>query len=240
MGQVRGEVTYRGENLLVPDDQMGVFSSPDMLVRKKGLRVHSQRTTSNQKQLPTKNNNLDKSAVKNKVQFHKSVHYTILQSKICYQAWPQKSRKQLSKYVCLACSRDKWHPKRFSKENMIPSSVPKELQEVTQIKEMLIARTLPLMTVYVKPGGQRGYSGHIINLPQGISELAESLPRYPKNVPYLVVSMKGKESTCKEVIVRREKVEKALMRLRKIILYLKMAFHVIFQGRTQTQKLIKT
>ena len=61
---------------------------------------------------------------------------------------------------------------------MIPSSVPKELQELTQIEEMLIARAF--MRVYVKPGGQRGYSGHCINLPQDISKLAESLPRYPK------------------------------------------------------------
>ena len=134
---------------------------------------HDQSTTSKQKELPTENNNLDKSAVKNMVKFHKSAHYTVLQCKICYQAWPQKSRKQLSKYVCLACSRDKQDPKRFSKENnMIPSPVPKELQELTQIEEMLIARALPLMRVYVKPGGQRGYSGHIINLPQDISELA--------------------------------------------------------------------
>ena len=169
---------------------------------------HSQTTTNKQEGLPTKNNRLDNSAVKNMIQFYKSVHYTILQCKISYQAWPQKSRKQLSKYVCLTCSRDKEHPKRFSKENnMIPSSVPKELQELRQIEEMLIARALPLMRVYVKPGGQRGYSGHCINLPQDISELAESLPRYPKNVPYLVVSMKGKGSTCKEVIVRREKLK---------------------------------
>ena len=70
---------------------------------------------------------------------------------------------------------------------MIPSPVPKELQELTQIEEMLIARALALMKVYVKPGGQRVSSGHIINLPQDISELAESLPRYPKNVPYLLL-----------------------------------------------------
>ena len=49
----------------------------------------------------------------------------------------------------------------------------------------------------------------------GHGELAESLPRHPKNVLYLVVSMRGKGSTCKEVIVRREKVEKALIWLSK-------------------------
>ena len=50
---------------------------------------------------------------------------------------------------------------------MIPSHVPLELQNLTQIEEMLIACALPIMRVYIKPGGQRGYSGHCINLPQG-------------------------------------------------------------------------
>ena len=40
---------------------------------------------------------------------------------------------------------------------MIPSCVPHELQNLTQIEEMLIARALPIMRVYIKPGGQRGY-----------------------------------------------------------------------------------
>ena len=58
---------------------------------------------------------------------------------------------------------------------MIPSPVPHELQGLTQIEEMLIARALPIMRVYIKPGGQRGYSGHCINLPQNVKELATSL-----------------------------------------------------------------
>ena len=49
---------------------------------------------------------------------------------------------------------------------MIPSKVPHELQNLTQTEEMLIARALPIMRAYIKPGGQRGYSGHCINLPQ--------------------------------------------------------------------------
>ena len=37
-------------------------------------------------------------------------------------------------------------PKKFSRENsMIPSSVPNELQNLTQTEEMLIARALPIM-----------------------------------------------------------------------------------------------
>ena len=38
---------------------------------------------------------------------------------------------------------------------MIPSPVPHELQGLNQIEEMFIAHALPIMRVYIKPGGQR-------------------------------------------------------------------------------------
>lgn len=60
---------------------------------------------------------------------------------------------------------------------MIPSPVPKELQDLTQFKEMLIARAFPVMHVYTKPrGGQRAYKGHVITLPQDVQQLADVLP----------------------------------------------------------------
>ena len=89
---------------------------------------------------------------------------------------------------------------------MVPSIVPPELQDLTQTEEMLIARALPLMRVYVKPGGQRGYAGHCINLPQNVKKLATTLPRYPKELSVIVVKMKGKDDTFKDLTVRREKV----------------------------------
>ena len=114
--------------------------------------------------------------------FHNSVQYTVSQCTVCHEAWPLKSKPR-PPYVCSRCSRDKKSPKKFCCENsMIPSSVPNELQNLTQIEEMLIARALPIMRVYIKPGGQRGYSGHCINLPQNVTELATSLPRYPQRL----------------------------------------------------------
>ena len=75
----------------------------------------------------------------------------------------------------------------FSKENdMIPSVVPSQLQGLTKVEEVLIARALPIMRVYIKPGGQRGYSGHCINLPQNVEQLAHSLPRHVKDVSVIV------------------------------------------------------
>lgn len=98
---------------------------------------------------------------------------------------------------------------------MILSKVPAELQELTQIEEVLIALALHIMRVYIKPGGQRGYTGHCINLPQEVKELASKLPRFPKDLPVIIVGMKGKENTMKNVKVRRAKVHAALLWLIK-------------------------
>ena len=80
---------------------------------------------------------------------------------------------------------------------------------------MLIARALPIMKVYIKPGSQRGYYGHCINMPQKITELAHTSPRYPKDIPLILVTMKGKNNTFKNVLVRKAKVEQALFWLLK-------------------------
>ena len=66
----------------------------------------------------------------------------------------------------------------------------------------------------IKPGGQRGYSGHCINLPQNVTELATSLPRYPKDLAVIIVRIKGKDNTFKDVTVRKQKVHNALVWLR--------------------------
>ena len=59
-----------------------------------------------------------------------------------------------------------------------------------------------------------GYSGRCINLPQKVSELAQSLPRFPKNIP---LTMNGKNNNFKDVIVRRSKIEQVQSWLRKNI-----------------------
>lgn len=146
--------------------------------------------------------------------FHKSTEYLIKQCAVCMEAWPSIRNRQsrtASDYKCSRCTRDKNHSKTFSKQNnMIPSAVPCQLQGLTQVEEMLIARALPIMRVYVKPGGQKGYSGHCINLPQHVEELASSLPRYPKDLSVIVVRMKGKDNSFKDITVRKKKVAEAL------------------------------
>ena len=145
--------------------------------------------------------------------FYKSIQFFVNQCKICREAWPLNSKPKSSGcYICSRCSRDTKSPKKFSVENsMIPSPVPTQLQNLTQVEEMLIARALPIMRVYIKPGGQRGYSGHCVNLPQNVKELAKSLPRYPKDLTVIIVKVKGRDNSYRDVTVRREKVHNALL-----------------------------
>ncbi len=77
----------------------------------------------------------------NMKKFHKAIQFTIYQCHVCREAWPLRTKpKNENKYICCRCLRDKSNPKKFSLENlMIPSSVPKELQGLTQFEEMLIA-----------------------------------------------------------------------------------------------------
>lgn len=151
-------------------------------------------------------------AKENIANFNKSNNYTIYQCKSCFEAWPLKSTpKSINNYQCARCSREKDLPKKFSTENlMVPSAVPDELRGLTQVEEMLIARALPIMHVYIKPGGQRGFSGHCINIPQDVRELAHSLPRYPKDLPVIVVRKKGIGNNFKNLVVRRQVVSDAI------------------------------
>ena len=52
-------------------------------------------------------------------------------------------------------------------------------------------------------------------MPQNVRELATSLPRYPKDLTLIIVKVKGKDNTFKDVTVRKQKVHDALVWLIK-------------------------
>ena len=52
------------------------------------------------------------------------------------------------------------------------------------------------------------------NLPQNVTELATSLPRYPRDLAVIIVKVKGRDNTLKDVTVRKQKVHDALIWLR--------------------------
>ncbi|CAG8807059.1 28045_t:CDS:2, partial [Gigaspora margarita] len=58
----------------------------------------------------------------------------------------------------------------FPSITLVVGELPEELQELTEIEEMLIAQVFPVMVVYRLCGGQHGYRGNIINFPQDVEE----------------------------------------------------------------------
>ena len=89
--------------------------------------------------------------------FHKSVEFFISHCTICKEAWPLKSKPNQD-HLIVIYAHDVLEMrnllKSFHLKMLIPSAVPHELQSSTQFEEMLIARVLPIMKVYIKSGEQ--------------------------------------------------------------------------------------
>ena len=75
---------------------------------------------------------------------------------------------------------------------------------------MLLARACPIMSVYRKHGGQRGYRGHVLNLPQDVKGFLDKLPCNIADLPVLVVRRHGADNTHTDCRVHRNKILHAL------------------------------
>ena len=132
---------------------------------------------------------------------------------VCHEIWPTRACLDHSQatFVCTRCKRDKQEAKKFSTQNdMNPQVVPLSLQGLSQVEEMLIARACPIMTVYRKHGGQRGYKGHVLNLPQDIPDFLNRLPPKVSDLPILLLRRSGENNTHTDLCVRRDGVLTAL------------------------------
>ena len=98
---------------------------------------------------------------------------------------------------------------------MHPGSVPECLLSLTQVEEMLIARVAPIMYVYRKHGGQRGYKGHVLNLSQNVQSLLDKLPQNLSNLPILILRHIGTNDSYSDFTVNRQKVLSALLWLKQ-------------------------
>ena len=132
---------------------------------------------------------------------------------ICHEAWPTRTclSQDPAHFTCTRCKRDKGSTKLYSQGNdMHPQEVPPCLQGLSQIEEMLIARACPIMCVYRKHGGQRGYKGHVLNLPQDIQGFLDHLPPNVADLPILLLRRSGENNTHTDLRVRRDRVLSAL------------------------------
>ena len=146
---------------------------------------------------------------------HKQYEWKQLKCEICHEIWPVRQKTYNVTYRCFRCNRDKHEPKLYSSlNNAIPQSQPPCLQNLTQIEEMLIARVSPIMYIYKKQGGQRGYKGHILNLSQDIQSILDKLPPRVSDLPVIILRRKGDNDTYSGFTVRRQHVLNALLWLK--------------------------
>ena len=71
---------------------------------------------------------------------------------------------------------------------MDPCIQPPILEVLTQVEEMLITGSNPILQITHARGGQYKYSGHTICFPQDISNLSKYLPHLISELDILVVS----------------------------------------------------
>ena len=116
---------------------------------------------------------------------------------VCHELWPTRVVVKTNvNYICTRCKHNKNESKLYSHlDDIHPEDVPTCLQEMTQIEEVLIARTCPIMSVYRKHGGQWGYKGHVLNLPQDIHEFLQTLPCSVADLPILIIHRAGTDNT---------------------------------------------
>ena len=85
---------------------------------------------------------------------------------------------------------------------------------------------MPIMSVYRLPQGQYGYSGHVVNLPQGVASFVQSLPRLPSELDVIVVRKEG---------ARRAVVHRALQWLVTHNQYYHSLANNLYQPRTSVK-----
>ena len=108
--------------------------------------------------------------------------------------------------MCTCCKRDKDETKRYSDE--LPGEVPTCLQGLSQVEEMLITRACPVMCVNSRYGDQRGYKGHILNLPQDGQGFLDRPHCNVNELPVLLLRRSGEDNT---LHVRQDRVLTALL-----------------------------
>ena len=80
-------------------------------------------------------------------------------------------------------------PNKFSADNnMDPGHVPPQLQGLTPVEKLLIAKVNPTMTIHrLSRGGQFGFKGHVLNLSQNVNAFLRQLPRTVHQLDVLVL-----------------------------------------------------
>ncbi|KAK3910184.1 Halomucin [Frankliniella fusca] len=103
----------------------------------------------------------------------------------------------------------------FTKDNdMDPLDVPDELKSLTYIEKQLISRIHPVTSLYRVKRLQYKYKGHVINFPQDVQHVADTLPYLVEDLSHVVVVRLNDKVLLKDFVVRKQKVLDALLWLK--------------------------
>ncbi len=126
----------------------------------------------------------------------------------CNEMWPTSNN------VCQTCKYDK--DGKFTRENnMIPlldelnqldPNIQNDLEQMTQIEEMLISPIAPMMSVHRLPNGQLLNNGYCATFAQDLKPILTQLPRLPEDVDILVIQKKNKDNTNKQFICDKNRL----------------------------------
>ena len=109
---------------------------------------------------------------------------------------------------------------------MDPGIIPEQLRGLTQVEEMLISRVCPIMQVYRKHGGQMGYKGHVLNLPQDIQSFLNRLPARVGDLPVMIARRHGADDTHRDFTVRRHTEKQKVSKTYTVLATLKIEVYL--------------
>jgi hypothetical protein len=126
----------------------------------------------------------------------------------CHELWPSTEAK------CTQCHKD---PLKFSELNnmvpdlhLLPDEIKKDFVNLSMIEEMLISPLLAVMSIFRLPGGALVQRGFCANFAQDLTELTTTLPRLPKDIPFLILKKKDQSMNIKQFVVNRRRIENVL------------------------------
>ncbi|CAG2208487.1 unnamed protein product [Mytilus edulis] len=124
--------------------------------------------------------------------------------------------KMAKENECKHCHLDKSPIKLFSAENnMDPKHIPSELADLTVVEQQLICRISPCINIHMLGHGGIASGGHCVTFPQEVNEPAKIFQRLPEEINVIRVRKQGKNGTSKDFVVRRLKIQTALLFLKQ-------------------------
>ena len=117
---------------------------------------------------------------------------------------------------CQRCSNERTPagvPKTFSAENdMDPGEQPECLKVLDTVEIAAISLICPVLSIYKVKGGSTGLKGHSISFAQNIQEFITKLPRFPRDLPYIIIKAPHQNMP---LTASRQKIMDALIWLKR-------------------------